>query len=85
MACQPVVEKFLQPGAFGHVMQGSIGEMAMARQCAWQFETIVTARGPAMHHRVGHIGMKLEAERTIETKRLHREVTALRQQFGAVR
>ena len=43
----------------------------------------MATRGPAMHHRVSHVGMKLEAEAMIQSKRFHREVAALRQQFGA--
>jgi hypothetical protein len=45
----------------------------------------MAARGPAMHHRVGHVGMKLEAEAMIQSKRFHREVDSFRQQFGALR
>ena len=45
----------------------------------------MAARGPAMHHRVGDVGMKLKAERMVDLEGLDREVASLRQQFGAVR
>src|SRR6266851_3776403 len=82
-ARQPAIEKCLQPGPLGHVMDRAIGEVVMARPGARQFEPRMAARGPAMHHRVGHVGMKLEAERLVEAKRLNREIAALGQQFGA--
>jgi len=40
--------------------------MLMARAGARQFETRMAARGPAMHHRVGHVGMKLKPEQCPE-------------------
>src|SRR5205823_7204281 len=55
----------------------------MARPRARQFEALVAVRGPAMHHRVGHLGMKLKTERVVELERFDREVGALRQQFRA--
>ena len=66
-------------------MHRTIGEVPVARARARQFEARMAARGPAMHHRVGHVGMKLEAEAMIQSKRFRREVASLRQQFGAVR
>ena len=50
---------------------------------ARRIHPVVAARGPAMHHRVGHVRVKLEAEGVAGLKRLHREVVALGQQFGA--
>src|SRR5713226_6866018 len=64
-------------------MHRTIGEVVMASPRARQFEARMAARGPAMHHRVGHVGMKLQAEAMIQSKRFHREVASLRQQFGA--
>src|SRR5258708_37948920 len=49
---------------------------------ARQRETLMAARGPAMHHRVGHVGMKLKAERMLEAERFDREIASLRQQFA---
>src|SRR5437667_5189131 len=63
-------------------MNRAIGEVMVARPRARQFEARIAARGPAMHHRVGHVGMKLEAEAMIQPKGFDREVAALRQQFG---
>src|SRR6202022_4893886 len=84
-ASQPAFDKLLQPRTLGHVMHRAICEVMMARARAWQFEARMAARGPAMHHRVGHVGMKLEAEAMIQPKRFPREIAALRQQFGAIR
>src|SRR3954469_2253453 len=79
---QPAVEKCLQPGAFDDVMDCAIGEVMVAFAGARQRETFVAARGPAMHHSGGHVGMKLEAERMVEAERFDREVASLRQQFA---
>ncbi len=64
-------------------MHRAIGKMVMARTRAGQGEALVAARGPAMHHRGGHIGMKLEAETMPGSERLDRKIASLRQQFGA--
>src|SRR6267378_2770743 len=82
-SCKPAVEKCLQPGTLGHVMDRAIGEVVMALPRARQFEPCMAPRGPAMHHRVGHVGMKLEAKAMLCPERLHRKVAALGQQFGA--
>ena len=39
-------------------------------------------RGPAMHHRVGDVGVKLETEDIARPEHLNREVATLGQQFG---
>ena len=80
---QPAIDELLQPGALGHVMHRAIGEVVMARARARQFEARMAARGPAMHHRVGDVGVKLQAERMVELECLDREIASLRQQFGA--
>src|SRR5258708_19062860 len=61
-AGQPAIEELLQPGALGDVVDRAVGEMLVARAGPRQFEPLIAARGPAMHHRVGHVRMKLEAE-----------------------
>ena len=76
---QPAIEETLQPGALGHVIQCAIGEVLMPRASARQFEPLGAARRPAMQHRVGHVGVKLQAEAIDRPERLHREVAALRQ------
>jgi hypothetical protein len=81
---QPAIDKVPEPGALGHVVHRATFEVEMARPGARQCEPRMTARGPAMHHRVGHIGMKLEAECVVELEGLDREVASLCQQFGAV-
>src|SRR3954454_24126363 len=63
-------------------MDCATGEVMVAFAGARQRETFVAARGPAMHHRGGHVGMKLEAERMIEAERFDREVASFRQQFA---
>ena len=61
------------------------GEMLMTLTRARRIHPVVAARGPAMHHRVGHVGMKLEAEGMAGPECLHREIVALGEQFGATR
>src|SRR3984893_4802380 len=61
-AGEPAIEKCLEPGALGHIMDRAIGEMVMARPGARQIEALAAAGGPAMHHGVSDIGGKLEAE-----------------------
>src|SRR4051795_13035322 len=63
-------------------MDCAIGEVMVAFAGARQRQTFVAARGPAMHHRGGHVGMKLEAERMVEAESFDREVASLRQQFA---
>jgi|SRR5271169_5888889 len=64
-------------------MHGTVSKVMMPRPRARRRETLVAARGPAMHHRVGHVGVKLEAERMARLEGFDREVTSFRQQFGA--
>ncbi len=66
-------------------MYRAIGKMLMPRPRARRIHVVVTARGPAMHHRVGHVGMKLEAEGVAALERLHGKIVALREQLGAMR
>ena len=42
---------------------GARFEVEVAGMRAGLLHAHAAARGPAMHHRVGHVGMKLEAER----------------------
>src|ERR1700722_18299050 len=62
-AGQPAIEELLQPGALGDVVDRAAGEMLGARAGSRQGAPLLAARGSAMHHRVGHVGMKLETER----------------------
>jgi len=66
-------------------MQRTIGKVKMTRQGTRQIQALATARGAAMHHRVGHIRMKLKPESEPGLKRLDWEIVALREQFGASR
>ena len=58
----------LQPGALRHIVNRAAGEVLMARLRTRLVET--AARGPATHHRVGHVGMKLDAESVAILERL---------------
>src|SRR5215212_3180757 len=80
---QPSLDELLEPGALTGVMHRAIGEMVVAGPRTWQPQAGMSARGPAMHHRIGHVGMKLQAECVIELKRFDRKIAALGQQFGA--
>src|SRR5438132_9677311 len=57
----------------------------MTRLRARRIHADATARGPAMHHGVGHIRMKLEAERMTVLIRLHWKVVAFSKQSCAAR
>ena len=73
-ARQPAMNEIPQPGALGQVMMApTSSEMKMARMRARLVHADATARSPAMHHRVRHVGMELEAERVAGLERLHRE------------
>src|SRR5271154_1435260 len=74
-----------QPRSLRRVMDRAIPEMGMTRLRARQIEPLVAARGPAMHHRISHIGVKLKPEGMPRSERLDRKVAALRQQFGSLR
>src|SRR5262249_14471177 len=54
-----------------------------ARMRAGLLHAYAAARGPAVHHGVGHVGMKLEAERLAVLECLHRKVVAFGEQLGA--
>ena len=60
-------------------------EMKVTRLRARRIHPDASARGPAMHHGVGHIRVKLEAERMTVLIRLHRKVVAFGEQFCAMR
>src|SRR5262245_21904066 len=62
LAREPAIDELLQPGALGNVIHRSIGKMLVTRLCARRIHAVIAARGPAMHHRVGDVGMELEAE-----------------------
>ena len=67
------------------VMDRAIGEVLAARPRARQVQPFVAARGPAMHHRGGDVGVKLDAERMAGAKGFHRKVASLGEQFTAGR
>src|SRR5882757_4712780 len=60
-AREPAVDEVLQPCALAHVVHRAIGKVQMTRMRAGRIHSYTAARGPAMHHRVGDIGMKLQA------------------------
>ena len=78
-------DEILQPCAFERVMHGAAFEVEMTRLRAGLLHAHAAARGPAMHHGVGDVGMKLKAERLAVLECLHRKVVAFGEQFGAAR
>src|SRR4029077_8738885 len=80
---KPAVDERLQPRTLGDIVHRPIGKMLMTRASTRRIHAVITARGPAMHHRVGDVGMKLKAEGMAELKSLVREVVAGRKKFGA--
>src|SRR5436190_12339377 len=58
-ARKPAVDKRLQPGALGNIVHRTIGKMLVTRTGARRIHAVIAARGPAMHHRVGDIGVEL--------------------------
>src|ERR1700722_2766622 len=72
-----------QPGAFDDVMAGALGKVLVTRMRARRVEASCATRGPAAHHRVGHVGMKLKAEGMSEANGLHREVAPFGEQLAA--
>src|ERR1700722_4642068 len=82
-AGQPSIEKLLQPGALADIVDRAAGEMLVARASSRQCEPRIAARRPAMQHRVGYVGMKLETKRMARLERLHREVASFCEQFSA--
>src|SRR3954470_16287896 len=84
-ARQPAVDEVIEPGAFGGIVDGTIREMMMPLPRAGRAEAVIAARGPAMHHGVGHVRMELHAESVAGAERLHRKIIAFRKQFSADR
>src|SRR3954464_9803812 len=61
-ARQPAVDEMIEPGAFRGIVDRTVREMMMPLSRAGRAETVIAPGGPAMHHRVGHVGMELHAE-----------------------
>src|SRR5205823_6552046 len=59
--------------------------MKVTRLRARRIHADASARGPAMHHGVGHVGMKLKAECMTVLISLHWKVIAFGEQFCAAR
>src|SRR5580765_643945 len=66
-------------------MHRAIQEVLVTFTGARRSHPVVATRGPAMHHRVGHVRVKLEAEGVAGLKCLHWEVVALGEQLGPMR
>src|SRR5579864_2501283 len=71
-----------KPRALDDIVAGAPGKMLVRRMRARQVEMAGAARGPAMDHLRGHVGMKLKAEGVARAKCLHRKIIPHRQQFG---
>src|SRR5215510_14935452 len=59
--------------------------MLVPRLCARRIHAVIAARGPAMHHRVGDIGMALEAKSGAVLDGLVRKVVAFGEPLSASR
>ena len=81
----PALEKHREPGAGAVVINFAIREMLCARLGARHCHAHVPARGPAVHHRVRHVGMELQRVAAAGAERLHLEHVAFGQQLGAAR
>jgi hypothetical protein len=65
------------------IVDWAVHEMLVAGFCARQGKALVPPRGPAAHHRVGHLGMKLDAVgRSPVAKCLHLEDIAFGEEVG---
>ena len=82
---EPPFQKNAEPGARRIIVDRAIVEMGLPRPRAGQFHAVVAARGPAMHHRMRHVGMKLQRESPPGADRLHFERIALGEEFRARR
>src|SRR5260221_1211109 len=81
-----MIEKGGEPSPAGGVVDRAIREMRNPRLGIGQQRAFVATRGPAAHHGVGHVRMKLQREGgATVTKGLHRERVAFRKQVGAER
>src|SRR6478736_10388811 len=54
-ARQPAVDEMIEPGPLRNVVDGTVPEMMMPLARARRAEAVIAARGPAMHHRAGHV------------------------------
>ena len=81
----PARDEILEPRTLRGVVHRATFEVKVTRLRARLIHADASARGPAMHHGVGDIGMKLEAERVAVLIGLHRKVIALGKQLGAIR
>src|SRR5258705_13825869 len=84
-ARDPARNEILQPRPFDHIVHRAAFEVKVTRLRARRIHADAPARGPAMHHGVGHVRMKLEAERMTVLIRLHRKVIAFGEKFCAAR
>src|SRR4051794_18230761 len=82
---EPVIEKSRQPPADAVIVDRAVGEMLMALLGARQLHACGAARGPAAHHRVRHLGVKLNCEGGAHAKRLDWKDVALGKKLRAAR
>src|SRR5579872_7422732 len=57
LAYQPAIKKLPKPRALDNVVAGAPREMLVRRISARHVQMFGAARGPAMHHRGGDVGM----------------------------
>ena len=84
--CEPRLQERRGPRADRVIVDRALGKVRGALLGAGQLHAGVTARGPAAHHRVGDLGVELDAigGRAV-AQRLHPEDIALGEQLCAVR
>src|SRR6516164_10527797 len=81
----PAFQKNGEPSACAVIVDLAIDKMLSARLCAWRLRTHMPARRPAVHHGMGHVGMKLQREASPIAEGLHLEHVAFGQKLGAAR
>src|SRR6187551_678458 len=81
----PVIEEVREPPANAVIIDRAVSKMLVPLFSARQFHARRTACGPAAHHRVGDLGMKLDRERRTGAKRLDWKHVALGKQLRAAR
>src|SRR3954468_11122485 len=78
-------DKIREPPADAMIVDRAVGEMLMALLGARQLHACGAARGPAAHHRVRYLGVKLDREGGAHAKRLDWKDVALGKKLRAAR
>src|SRR5665213_2032944 len=73
-ALEPTAEEIVQPRALDHIILRAVSKMMVTLAGARRRHALAAARGPAIHHRVGDVGVKLEAEGMARLESLDRKI-----------